>query len=66
MRRLSFLATILALAALVAAAPRVAVAQDSQALVQRFATENFSEIAGAVTALAGSGSPQAAPVIEAL
>jgi urea transport system permease protein len=43
-----------------------AAAQDNAALVQRFATENFSEIVNAVNGLATSGSPRAAPIIEAL
>ncbi|QCI65556.1 urea ABC transporter permease subunit UrtB [Phreatobacter stygius] len=69
MRRLSFFATILALAALIITGPALAQTghgPDSQALAQRFATENFNEIAGAVAALASSGSSQAAPIIEAL
>ncbi|QCK85837.1 urea ABC transporter permease subunit UrtB [Phreatobacter aquaticus] len=62
MRRLLLLATIL-IAALGIQPVR---AQDNSALIQRFATENFGEIANAVTALAASGSPRAAAVIEAL
>jgi urea transport system permease protein len=41
-------------------------AQDNSALVQRFATETFNDIVAAVNGLAASGSPRAAPVIEAL
>ncbi|WP_439572568.1 urea ABC transporter permease subunit UrtB [Phreatobacter sp.] len=41
-------------------------AQDNPALVQRFATETFNDIAQAVATLAASGSPRALPVIEAL
>jgi urea transport system permease protein len=66
MRRSTFFALVVALAALVAAAGRPLSAQDAGLPVQRFATENFNEIAGAVAALANSGSPRAAPVIEAL
>ncbi len=41
-------------------------AQDNTALTQRFATETFNDIVGAVNGLAASGSPRAAAVIEAL
>ncbi|MDP3548181.1 MAG: urea ABC transporter permease subunit UrtB, partial [Phreatobacter sp.] len=41
-------------------------AQDASPLVQRFATETFNDIVGAVNGLATSGSPRAAPIIEAL
>ncbi|CEJ15656.1 hypothetical protein BN1110_06003 [bacterium YEK0313] len=69
MRRLSLILTFLALAVIAAGVAPVR-AQDEAArarpLVQRFATDNFNEIAGAVAALSGSGLAQAAPVIEAL
>jgi urea transport system permease protein len=41
-------------------------AADRAALVARFATENFNELDGAVTALAGSGDAAASPIIAAL
>ncbi|MCZ0735898.1 urea ABC transporter permease subunit UrtB, partial [Phreatobacter sp. AB_2022a] len=69
MRRLSLILTFLALAVIAAGVAPVR-AQDEAArarpLVQRFATDNFNEIAAAVAALSGSGLAQAAPVIEAL
>ncbi len=60
----AFLVAALAAFVLILAGP--ARAQDHAALVQRFATESFNDIAGAVNGLATSGSPRAAPVIEAL
>ena len=69
MRRLSLILTLLALAIVTARLPPAFAADEAargRSLVERFATENFNEIAGAVTALAGSGLSQAAPVIAAL
>jgi urea transport system permease protein len=59
-------AALALLALLLGLAAHPAAAQDNPALIQRFATENFNDITNAVSALAGSGSPRAAPVIEAL